>query len=266
MNERQPVSQRDRRIAEYHGRAFDADLATVGDNQPIHDRKQRRFPGAILTDQCVRVHRDLIDLSVFTDWPFIVFVIATMVGFIGLTIALFYLSLFALVRDITDEDTSFYIVPLYNAASVFGRIAPNYLSDRIGSFNVITPCAFITGILLMCLQSLRAGQVGAIVILTILLGFFSGVFVAIPGTCFPYLTRDKSMLGTRVGMAFSVIGFGMLIGGPGAGRVLDSSTGSNKSLNFMGLWMFGGISTIVSGLLYVMVRFLLVGCNLLVRA
>ena len=29
----------------------------------------------------------------------------------------------------------------------------------------------------------------------------------------------------------------------GAGRVLNSSTGSNKSLNFMGLWMFGGIST-----------------------
>nr|WHS04489.1 transporter [Phaeosphaeriaceae sp. CF-150626] len=195
----------------------------------------------------VRKRRAIVDRSVFTDRPFIMFVVATMVGFVALTIALFYLSLFALAQKITDEDLAFYVVPLYNAASIFGRIAPNFLSDKVGPLNVIAPCAIITGVLLFCLVPLRAGQVGGIVVLTILLGFFSGVFVAIPGTCFPRLTKDKSMLGTRVGMAFSVIGFGMLIGGPAAGRVLDPSTSTKGPLNFMGLWVFGGVAAIVSG-------------------
>lgn len=130
---------------------------------PIFVMKERVKPA-------LRVSRAFVDVSVFTDRPFIISVVATMVGFIGLTVALFYLSLSALVQGITDEDTSFYIVPLYNAASVFGRIAPSYLSDRVGSFNVMTPCALITGVLLFCLQSLRAGQVGTMVMLTILLG------------------------------------------------------------------------------------------------
>jgi predicted MFS family arabinose efflux permease len=212
-----------------------------------------------------RKSRPIIDKSVFTDAPFILFVIATMIGFIALTIALFYLSLFALKQRITNENFAFYIVPLYNAASVFGRIAPNFLSDKIGPFNVIAPCAIITGILLFCLIPIQAGNLGGIVALTILLGFFSGVFVAIPGTCFPRLTKDKSMLGTRVGMAFSVIGFGMLIGGPAAGMVLDPGYGEEQVLNFTGLWIFGGVTAVVSGCLYVVVRGLLVGFKLRVK-
>ncbi|KAF2134744.1 monocarboxylate permease-like protein-like protein [Dothidotthia symphoricarpi CBS 119687] len=213
-----------------------------------------------------RVARALIDRSAFTDQPFIIFILATLIGFIGLTIALFYLSSFALTQRITDEDFAFYIVPLYNAASVFGRIAPNFLSDRIGPFNVIAPCAMITGVLMFCLVPLRAGQVGAMVTLTVLLGFFSGVFVAIPGTCFPRLTKDKSMLGTRVGMGFGVIGFGMLVGGPGAGRVLSPSSSPTGALDFTGLWIFGGVAAIASGLLYCVVRFLLAGSKLVVKA
>lgn len=212
-----------------------------------------------------RKSRPIIDQSVFTDRPFVLFVIATMIGFIALTIALFYLSLFALKKKITDENLAFYIVPVYNAASVFGRIAPNFLSDRIGPFNVIAPCAIITGILLFCLIPICAGNLGGIVVLTILLGFFSGVFVAIPGTCFPRLTKDKSMLGTRVGMAFSLIGFGMLIGGPAAGMILDPGYSSTEALNFTGLWIFGGVTAVVSGCLYVVVRCLLIGFKLKVK-
>jgi MFS family permease len=213
----------------------------------------------------VRKSRAIIDKSAFTDWPYVTFVLGTMVGFIGLTIPLFYLSLFALTKGITDEDLAFYIVPLYNAASVFGRIAPNFLSDKIGPMNVITPCAFVTGLLLFVLIPLDAGQVGAMVVLTLLLGFFSGVFVAIPGTVYPRLTKDKSMLGTRVGMAFSVTAFGMLVGGPGAGKVLDPSSTSDGPLNFTGLWIFGGVAAVVSGCFYLVVRLILTGRKLLVK-
>lgn len=73
------------------------------------------------------------------------------------------------------------------------------------------------------------------------------------------------MLGTRVGMAFSVIGFGMLIGGPAAGMVLDPGYSESELLNFMGLWIFGGVTAVVSGCLYVLVRCLLVGFKIEVK-
>ncbi|CBX99428.1 similar to monocarboxylate permease-like protein [Plenodomus lingam JN3] len=226
---------------------------------PVVVMRERRKPAA-------RLRRDLIDRSAFTDVPFVIFVLATMIGFIGLTVALFYLSLSVLVNHLADEDLSFNVLSLYNAASVFSRIAPNILSDRVGQFNVITPCALVTGILLFCLASLRPGNVGAVISLTILWGFFGGVFVAIPGACFPRLTKGKSRLGTRVGMGFSVIGFGMLIGGPGAGRILDPSANSDAELDFVSLWMFGGVVTVVSGFLYLLVRLLLTGRKLMVKA
>ena len=54
--------------------------------------------------------RALIDWSAFTDFPFMTFVIATLIGFMGLNIILFYLSYDAGERHITDTSMSFYIV------------------------------------------------------------------------------------------------------------------------------------------------------------
>jgi len=208
----------------------------------------------------VRKSRPMIDYSAFTDAPYMTFVAATMIGFVALTVPLFYISYFALEQRITDENLAFYIVPIYNAASIFGRILPNFLSDKIGPINVITPCAFITGILLFLLIVIDAEEVGAFVVLSMLLGFFSGVFVAIPGTCFPRLTKDKSMLGTRVGMCFFMCAFALLLGGPAAGAILDPYS------NFQGVWCYGGTAAIVSGFLYIVVRYMLTGPTLKAKA
>lgn len=221
--------------------------------------KERIKPG-------LRKSRPMIDCSAFTDVPYMTFVAATMIGFVALTVPLFYISYFALEQQITDENLAFYIVPIYNAASIFGRILPNFLSDKIGPINVITPCALITGILLFVLISLDARQVGAFVVLSVLLGFFSGVFVAIPGTCFPRLIKDKSMLGTRVGMCFFMCAFALLLGGPAAGAILDPHPNSGGALNFKGLWCYGGAAAIISGFLYIVVRYMLTGPALKAKA
>lgn len=226
---------------------------------PIFVMKERLKPA-------IRIHRSAIDFSAFRDAPFMIFILATLIGFISLTIALFYISFFALTRNITNERLAFYILPIYNAASVLGRIVPNAISDKTGPLNIIAPAAALTGVLFFCLIPLITGQVGVLLALTILMGFFSGVFVAIPGTIFPRLTKDKSMLGTRVGMGFAIISFGMLIGGPGAGSFLEKNSEPTETLNFEGLWIFAGLAAIVSGLLYGVVRFLLTGPKLLVKA
>lgn len=83
--------------------------------------------------------RSIVDTSAFTDGPFIFFVFATFVGFIGLYVGIFYYSFFGSATGLTSPSMAFYLVPILNAGSVFGRTLPNWLSDKIGPLNVITP-------------------------------------------------------------------------------------------------------------------------------
>ena len=100
-----------------------------------------------------------------------------------------------------------------------------------------------------------------IIIAAIFAGFFSGVYVAMPPVCFVALTKDKSKIGTRIGMGFGTISLGMLVGGPAAGAIL----GSGGHLDWTGLWAFGGAAATLSGLMYVAIRIRRTGWKLNVR-
>jgi MFS family permease len=90
----------------------------------------------------------------------------------------------------------------------------------------------------------------SMIVLAVLCGFFSGVFIAMPPVCLAALTPNKAMIGTRIGMGFGIISFGLLIGGRGGGGVL----GQGQTLNWKGFWTFGGVTACVAGLLYAQVR------------
>ena len=204
--------------------------------------------------------RALIDWSAFTDLPFMTFVIGCLIGFIGLYVEFFYISYYAQDQKILDSAMSFYIVPILNAASTFGRVLPNALSDKTGPFNLIAPGAIIVGILVACQQV--ATSSAAIIVLAILFGFFSGVFVALPPVCFVALTKDKTKIGTRVGMGYGMIGFGVLAGGPGGGSIL----GEHPPLNWTGVWTYGGVSTLVAGIIFTVLRVRRTGPKLMVKS
>lgn len=160
--------------------------------------------------------RALIDWSAFTDFPYMLFCISSLIGFMGLYVILFYLSYFA--EDQTQM--AFYLVPIFNAASCFGRTLPNALSDKTGPFNLIAPGASIVGVLIFSLIVVKTEA--AIIIIAILAGFFGGVFIGMPPVCFVALTKDKTKIGTRIGMGFGMISFGVLAGGPGGGAILGN--------------------------------------------
>jgi MFS family permease len=204
--------------------------------------------------------RALIDTTVFKDIPFMLFVVGAMIGFIGLYTVLFYLSFFGDSQGYTDTSMSFYIIPILNAASVFGRTLPNALSDKIGPFNVILPGAIICCILIFCM--IAVGGLGGIVTLAILFGFFSGIFIALPPVLMVALTADKSKIGSRIGMGFGLIGFGTLAGGPGGGDILERY---GKGLDWSGLWVYGGVACGVSAALFCVVRVMKVGWKFKVK-
>ncbi|QIW95961.1 hypothetical protein AMS68_001479 [Peltaster fructicola] len=220
---------------------------------PIFCMHQRVKPAA---------KRALIDLSAFTDWRWLSFVFSGTIGFIAVYTVIIYLSFYADNAAITSTEMAFYLVPLLNAGSVVGRTLPNYLSDIFGPLNIIGPCTIIVGILTLVLIIARSA--GAIIAVTILYGVFSGVFFAMPPVVFVWITKDKSRIGTRIGMGFTFFGLGALAGGPGGGGVL--ATGGGDALNWTGLWIYGGVCALVSGALFISYRFLITGARLKVKA
>ncbi|KAG6889893.1 hypothetical protein C0995_013869 [Termitomyces sp. Mi166 len=64
---------------------------------------------------------------------------------LGLFIPFTYIVEYAEHLSIPQQKT-FYVLAVLNAGGVFGRIAPAYLSDSLGRFNLLTPSAFFSGL------------------------------------------------------------------------------------------------------------------------
>jgi MFS family permease len=99
--------------------------------------------------------RATFDTTAFTDGGWLLFTFGCLLGFVGLYVMFFYLSYYGLATGTTDASMAFYIVPILNASSMFGRTLPNWLSDKTGPFNVLIPGAFICGVLVLCMQAVH---------------------------------------------------------------------------------------------------------------
>ncbi|KAK7975611.1 NAD(P)-binding protein [Apiospora arundinis] len=204
--------------------------------------------------------RARFDLTIFTDLPFIIFIVGSALGFIGLYVMLFYLSFFAAQQGITNASLSFYLVAILNAASMFGRTLPNALSDKTGPLNLVIPGAFICGILNLVM--LKVHTVGGVIVVALAFGFFSGVFIALPPVLFIALTKDKSKIGSRMGLGYALAGLGTLAGGPGGGGIL----GTGGDPDWRSLWIYGGVCSLVGGLIFIGLRIQQAGFKLAVKA
>ncbi|KAK1820551.1 hypothetical protein LTR12_004999 [Friedmanniomyces endolithicus] len=207
---------------------------------PISVMKMRLKPAKV---------RALFDPSAFTDLPYIWCVLTCTVGYIGLYVGIFYLSYFGQSTGITDESLSFYLVPILNAASVLGRTVPNWISDKIGPLNVITPGALLMGVILLC--NLGVHSSSGLIATVFFFGLFSGIFIALPPVLFVVLTKNKAVVGTRIGMGFAIMGCGVLIGGPAAGAILEYSAGGQ---NWTGVWLLGGICPLGAAVSFILLR------------
>lgn len=90
-----------------------------------------------------------------------------------------------------------------NMGGIFGRIAPAWLSDTVGRFNLLAPSAFLSG--LSCLVFwLFAKSLVSIMAFAMTYGFFSGAFISVITPCIAQIS-DITVIGTRIGMLYSII-------------------------------------------------------------
>jgi MFS family permease len=193
-----------------------------------------------------RGKRKLWDFSALKEAPYLLFCFGMFFGFIGFYGPVYYLQPYAIEKGITTVAFGFYLLPILNAASVAGRILPNFIADYAGPLNILTPCALITGIL--ALGWIGVHDLAGTIIFAIMYGFFSGGFVSMPPVAIVSLTTDMRKLGTRMGQCFFFSAFGLLCGTPVTGAILDG-TGS-----WLGVQLFSGLTIVFTAGLLIAAR------------
>ena len=103
---------------------------------------------------------------------------------------------------------------------------------------------------------------GGMVVVTLLFGFFSGIFIALPPVLFVVLTKDKSKIGTRIGMGFTMLGIGVLAGGPGGGSILGNNP---KNLHWDATWIYGGVCVLGAATIFFILRIIKGGIKPMVK-
>ena len=191
--------------------------------------------------------RALLDWTAFKEAPYDIFSLGLFFAFIGLYFPFFYASIYGQRIVGLSNYTSFYLLPVLNAGSIFGRIIPGLLADRFGSLNVMVPCGLLTAIFAF----IWIGIVNApgLWVFCVLYGFFSGAIVSLPPTVIAILSPDMSVVGTRMGMSFTFAGFGLLIGNPIAGAILNVAEGK-----FHGAQAFSAATMMGGAVLFMIIR------------
>jgi MFS family permease len=192
--------------------------------------------------------RALFDRAAWRSAPFVVFSIGLFLTFIGLYIPFFYIIVYAESLGV-DENLSFYLLSILNAASVFGRIIPGLLADKLGSLNVLATCSLASAVLAFAWIAIHS--LGGLIVFCIFYGFFSGAVVSLPSTVIAGLVPELRLVGTWMGMSFSFAGLGLLIGNPIAGQILNPNEGK-----FTGGIAFSASTIMAGAVAFIGVQFL----------
>jgi MFS family permease len=131
-----------------------------------------------------------------------------------------FIVLAAIARGV-DQSWAFYLVPIMNAASFFGRIVPGPLADKIGSVTVYTGSAWCMAVVFAALWVPVSGQGGTIAF-SILFGFFSGTLLALAPVIIAAVS-DLRSYGLRMGLLYGFTGISCLFGSPAGGAIITAS-------------------------------------------
>jgi MFS family permease len=123
--------------------------------------------------------------------------------------------------------------------SIFGRIIPGILADKLGRFNMQMIMSFFSAILVLAL-ALPASNNAAFIAFAAFYGFASGAFVSLAPAQVALISKIEH-IGVRLGVMFSILSFAGLIGNPIAGAIVVKNHGGFDGLNtFAGAFLIAG--------------------------
>lgn len=141
------------------------------------------------------------------------------------------------------------------AFSIFGRIVPGIVADKLGRYNTMIFIILLSAIVTLALW-IPGNNNASIIAYVIIFGFSSGGFISL-GPALVAQISDIRQIGTRIGAAFAIQSFGALTGSPIAGAIVDAQGG-----DYLGLQLFCGCTMIASVCVLCVGRWRLAGFDL----
>ncbi|KAJ7714082.1 major facilitator superfamily domain-containing protein [Mycena metata] len=181
---------------------------------------------------------------IINDLPYMIFVAAGVFIMLGIFYPIFYLQLYAIKQGIREK-IAFDTITLINAGGVLGRVIPNFLADRVGSFNVIIPVIFLAAGCVLAMLAVALGS-GGIIAVSLLYGIMNAGFVSISPALLAELSTDRSEIGIRMGLWFSFTAAAAMAGQPLSGALILG--------NFRWSTVFAGVCLCVGGSLSILSR------------
>lgn len=174
---------------------------------------------------------------IITDTAFMLGVLGNFLVLWGVYFPYFYLQLWVNLHGLSTT-LAFYTIAILNAGSIVGRTVPNHIADKVGQFNVLWPITAITGCLVFAMYG--AKSTGAVIVFSILYGFFSGAYIALLAPTVAAMARDLSEIGLRLGVAYFLTSFAMLTGTPIVGALVGTKVDWSRGIVFSGVVILVG--------------------------
>ena len=162
--------------------------------------------------------------------------------FTGMFTPLFYIPTYAVQRGVSPALAG-YMIAIINGASTFGRVIPGVLADKYGRVNMYIVGSFCTTILVFVMNETKS--TAAIVVYSIFFGFASGTIISGASVVFSVCPKDPRDIGTYGGMGLAISGFGILVGPPVNGVLINHFGGFYPVSIFSGVMcLFGSFVAI----------------------
>jgi predicted MFS family arabinose efflux permease len=167
--------------------------------------------------------------------------------FIGVFVPFFFLSTYARNEQGLSYESSLNLVLFLNGIGFIGRLLPSILAYYLGMLNVFTLMVILSS-LSMYTWAAVSSTTNLYVWTAFYSLFFGGIQSLLPGAL-SSLSSDPQKQGTQMGMVFSVLSFGCLIGTPVAGALISGS-----ERGYFDAQIFAGTCLGAGGLLLVAAR------------
>ncbi|KAF5866928.1 hypothetical protein ETB97_008734 [Aspergillus alliaceus] len=172
----------------------------------------------------------------------------TLLGYMLLTYGVFIPINYVIVEAVAsgmDADLAAYLVPMLNAASLFGRLSAGFMSDKYGRYNIFIVMCILAGVLVLALW-IPAASTAPTIVFAIIFGFASGAYVSLSPALIAQISPLKE-IGYRTGLLFLFASVGGLTTSPIAGAILQNGGGDYTHMKiFSGMMLLGGTGFIVA--------------------
>lgn len=191
-------------------------------------------------------------LKLVSERSYVVGLTAAFFTNLGLFFPSSFLQLWAVAHGM-NQNLAFYTGAIMNAASILGRIAPNYFADIWGPVTCQIPSQYVCVILLFALFGVTTNA--SIIVFAVLYGIASGAVYSLFAPMLAVMANSMAEVGIRLGFASIILGVAGLIGNPITGALLGN--GSPITFEWWKAIVFNGVCLAAGASLMIPLRYLL---------